>query len=259
MIAFPTAGTGDPIQVRLAPLHAVRYALQASHPIADKEVTGHIYADSFFPIGSITGSRGTLQLPPGAYMLWVEVEDTISTKQPFTVGASDIDLPLIVFQPSKMAIHFGHGTPRLSPMRDMENQPFEVPSLTGHWTLLYFWADWCVPCIHESLPRLITFANQNQSRRDQFRIIAIRESGKTETSDWKSFHESTTRLEKELWHTVPPFPMIYDESAKVIADWGVDSFPTYALIDPAGNLVADADLDTLIARLKNQPTGSPQH
>ena len=144
-----------------------------------------------------------------------------------------------------MAAHYGHGTPRLVPMTDMDGKPFSVDPLKGHWTLLYFWADWCVPCIEHGIPELSNFVQNTTMDRERYRIVAIRFNSTSEAGDWNDFKKKTEHLERTLWHGVPPFPLVYDSTTQVTTSWGVHTLPTYALIDPKGNLVANGDLATL--------------
>lgn len=150
---------------------------------------------------------------------------------------------------SAMAQHYGHGTPQLSSMTDMDQRSFSIEPLKGHWTLLYFWADWCVPCIREGIPALSEFVKQNAAQKDRFRIIGIRRNSTDEEGDWNSFKAKTAHLEEAVWHGVPPFPLVYDSIGTMTKDWGVHELPTYALIDPHGNLVRDGDLSTLKSAL----------
>lgn len=150
---------------------------------------------------------------------------------------------------SPMEQHYGHGTPKMSTLQDMDHRPFEIGSLRGHWTLLYFWADWCVPCVQEGIPNLIAFAKAHRASEDKFRIVAVHENNVYESGDWNDFHGKTLNLEKEVWHGAPPFPLVYDETTHMTSDWDVHQFPTYALIDPGGNLVREGDLSMLKARV----------
>lgn len=151
-----------------------------------------------------------------------------------------------------MAEHYGHGTPNLSPMTNMDKKPFSIEPLKGHWTLLYFWADWCVPCIEHGIPELTSFVQANQAQKDSYRIVAIRFNSIDESGDWNTFKSKTEHLEKTLWHRVPPFPLVYDSSTRMTADWGIHALPTYALIDPHGNLVRNGGLSTLRAALASK-------
>ncbi len=158
-------------------------------------------------------------------------------------------LPPLKLTLSPMAQHYGHGTPELSTLRDMNHEPFEIGPFQGHWTLIYFWADWCVPCIQEGIPKLIAFTQAHIDSAEKFRIIAVHENSRNEAGDWNDFHTKTLKLESELWHGTPPFPLVYDETTRMTSDWGVHAFPTYALIDPDGNLVRGGDLSKLKAEL----------
>lgn len=143
-----------------------------------------------------------------------------------------------------MSQHFGHGTPALSPLLDIEHKTFEVRP-KGQWTLIYFWADWCAPCVSKGIPDLIAFANAHKAERSRFQIVAIRFGSPHENFDWKDFRTKTLHLEHTIWHQVPPFPIVDDDSSRFSTDWGIHALPTYALIDPKGNLVRNGDLPSL--------------
>ena len=143
-----------------------------------------------------------------------------------------------------MRQHFGHGTPTLSPLLDIERKTFEIQP-KGRWTLIYFWADWCEPCVAKGIPDLIAFTNAHESDRNRFQIVAIRFGSTHENFEWKDFRTKTLHLEQTIWHQVPPFPVVDDDSSRFSTDWGIHALPTYALIDPQGNLVPNGDLSAL--------------
>jgi thiol-disulfide isomerase/thioredoxin len=151
-----------------------------------------------------------------------------------------------------MSQHYGHGTPPISPLVDMEHQPFQIGSLRGHWTLIYFWADWCEPCVAKGIPELIDFTKTHQAERNSFRIVAVRFGSTHENFEWKDFRSRTLRLEQTVWRQVPPFPVVDDDSSRFSTDWGIHALPTSALIDPKGNLVPNGSLSTLEAKLTGQ-------
>ena len=134
----------------------------------------------------------------------------------------------------------------------MDQKPFSVPPFSGHWTLLYYWADWCVPCINEGIPALTAFVGKHSRDSDAYRIIAIRFNSIDEDGDWNTFHAKTERLQRTLWHGVPPFPIVYDSTTRMTSDWGIHELPTYALIDPHGNLVRGGNLSTLEEALQRR-------
>ena len=143
-----------------------------------------------------------------------------------------------------MSQHYGHGTPKLSPLVDIDHKTYIIQP-KARWTLIYFWADWCLPCIGKGIPDLIAFAQAHEAQKSRFQIVAIRFGSTKEDYDWKDFHAKTLHLEQSVWHQVPPFPVVDDDSSQFSTDWGIHALPTYALIDPKGNLVRDGDLATL--------------
>lgn len=239
----------QPLTIRLQPVQAVHYQLRAPIPIGANEVTAHIWTQSGTVVGSVLGTGGTLMLPPGKYELHVSVSDIDSARQSFTVADGNVTLEPLKLALSPMAQHYGDGTPEVSALRDMDHQAFKIGSLRGRWTLLYFWADWCAPCVQEGMPKLMVFAKAHSASRNRFRIVAIHENSLHESGDWNDFHAKTLKLEREVWHGIPPFPLVYDETTRMTSDWGVHQFPTYALIDPDGNLVRGGDLSMLEAEL----------
>jgi thiol-disulfide isomerase/thioredoxin len=153
---------------------------------------------------------------------------------------------------SAMALHYGRGTPPVSPMNDMENKVYQMEPFEGHWTLIYFWADWCVPCVKEGIPSLVAFAHSHHQQQDKFRIVAIRFNARNEAGDWNDFHKQTAELEANVWHAIPPFPVVYDSSMRMTSDWGIHELPTYALVDPHGNLVRGGNLSKLRAKVESR-------
>ena len=167
------------------------------------------------------------------------------------IGISQAQVPEAPVNTPAMSQHYGHGTPKISPLLDIDHNIYVVRP-QGHWTLLYFWADWCAPCIGKGIPDLITFTKAHKAQRSQFQIVAIRFGSTHEAYEWKDFHAKTLHLEQGVWHEVPPFPIVDDDSSQFSTDWGIHALPTYALIDPQGNLVRDADLITLERVLRSR-------
>lgn len=160
------------------------------------------------------------------------------------VGASQAQNTAVPENTPAMSQHFGHGTPALSPLLDIDHKTFEVQP-KGRWTLLYFWADWCMPCIAKGIPELIVFTKAHEAQKSRFQIVAIRFGSTNENYEWKDFHSKTLHLEQTVWHQIPPFPVVDDDSSQFSTDWGIHALPTYALIDPKGNLIPDGDLPAL--------------
>jgi thiol-disulfide isomerase/thioredoxin len=161
-----------------------------------------------------------------------------------SVGVSQAQVANVDENTPAMSQHYGHGTPKLSPLLDIDHKTYLVQP-KGRWTLIYFWADWCIPCIAKGIPDLIAFCKTHEAQRDRFRIVAIRFGSTHENYEWKDFHAKTLHLEEAVWHQVPPFSIVDDDSSQFSTDWGIHALPTYALIDPEGNLVRDGDLPSL--------------
>jgi hypothetical protein len=102
------------------------------------------------------------------------------------------------------------------------------------------------------IPELTSFVQSTTADRERYRIAAIRFNSTSEAGDWNDFKKKTEHLERTLWHGATSFPLVYDSTTQVTTNWGVHALPTYALIDPKGNLVANGDLKTL----KKALTGS---
>ena len=246
------------MMIHLKPVHQIRYVISIEDSQSGRLTTVEIYSQTdMVPIPSLPGNSGAVNLPPGSYELHASAPDATRTKERFTVENSDLNLPPLKLELSTMARHYGHGTPRLSPLMGFNHQRFDIGPLPGHWTFLYFWADWCVPCVAEGIPRLNAFVLSHRDKQSQFRVIAIRRNSRDEAGDWNDFREKTLRLEKSAWHFIPAFPLAYDETTRLTTDWGIQEVPSSALIDPDGNLVRDGSLETLAKELDRdtQPSG----
>jgi len=100
--------------------------------------------------------------------------------------------------------------------------------------------------------KLIAFAEANRTSAGRFRIVAIHEKSLSENISWDDFHDKTMKLEREVWHIEAPFAIVFDKTTHVTSSWGVRAFPTYALVNPSGNLMKGGNLSTLEAELKKQ-------
>jgi thiol-disulfide isomerase/thioredoxin len=64
-----------------------------------------------------------------------------------------------------MARHFGKKPQQLdTALIDSQGRPFVFRKIDRP-TLLYFWADWCEPCIAEGIPHLLQFASLHKGDR----------------------------------------------------------------------------------------------
>lgn len=242
----------QPKIIHLNAVHQVRYATSIGPSRNGRVTTVQVYSQTdMVPAPSLPSNSGSLALPPGMYELHASAPDTIPATGRFTVENSDVNLqPLkLRVELSPMTRHYGKGTPRLSPITDLDHRSFDIGPLTGHWTLLYFWADWCYPCIAEGIPKVNAFALSHRDKQSLFRIVAVHRNDKDESGGWNDFREKTMQLEKSVWHFVPAFTLAYDETTRMTSDWGIHQVPTSAFIDPKGNLVRNGSLEMLAKEL----------
>jgi thiol-disulfide isomerase/thioredoxin len=176
----------QPIVIHLTPVHRVRYAASVGHSQSGARVSVAIYSQTnMVPIPSLPADAGTVDLPPGNYEIHASAPETIPTQEKFTVENSDVNLPALTLKVhlSPMTRHYGHGTPTLSPVTDLDHRNLNIGPLRGHWTFLYFWADWCVPCIADGIPKVNAFVLSHRDQQSQFRVIAIHRRARGETVD----------------------------------------------------------------------------
>ena len=253
IVDLPASERERPLTIRLRPLQTVHYSILIPGSLANESMSAELYTSTGIPIAALFNvARGSVTLPPGQYLIKARLPDAEVAARAFSVATQEVTVPPLHIQPSLIAQHYGHGTPDLTPsLLTMDHRPATIQPVRGKWTLLYFWAIWCGPCISEGIPELIAFTNDHKNSSSAFRIVAIHEKSKGENSTWREFHDKTVLLQHERWHvTSLPFDVLYDESSRLTSAWGVVAFPTYALIDPDGNLVPQGNLKTLEEKLR---------
>jgi thiol-disulfide isomerase/thioredoxin len=251
LLDMPSTDLRRPITIRLERLQAVHVEIQMSTAISGKDAELGLWTPTGSQVGRvlILGSNSVIMLPRGKYQLYAASPDVNPVQQTFSVVDRAVKLPTMELSLTGLARHYGHGAPELVTVLDMDHQPFNFGSWDGRWTLIYFYADWCLPCVKEGIPKLIAFTKEHSASSDKFRIIAVHVNGKDNQSDWETFHRQTVKLEKEVWHTIPPFVLCFDESTQMTSIWGIRSVATTALIGPDGNLVQGGDLTNLAKEL----------
>ena len=161
IIDLPTSKLHSPFAIRLQTLQNVRYTIVLPDSLREESSSAELYTSSGIPIAALPGvTRGSVSLPPGNYLLKARVPDSEVAVSTFSVGTQEVTVPPLHIEPSSIAQHYGHGTPDLTPsLLTLDQKSATIHPVRGEWTLLYFWATWCEPCISEGMPQLIAFAN----------------------------------------------------------------------------------------------------
>jgi cytochrome c biogenesis protein CcmG, thiol:disulfide interchange protein DsbE len=100
---------------------------------------------------------------------------------------------------------------------------FDVADSQGQFTLVNFFATWCVPCIEEH-PELVRFADTH-ARTGEARVVTVVLQDKPE--DVARFFER----EGGDW------PVLADPQARFASEWGVAAPPESYLVAPDGTVL----------------------
>ena len=105
---------------------------------------------------------------------------------------------------------------------DLADQEWSLAQEQGHPLLLNFWASWCEPCRAE-MKSLEALEVHFRARR--LRVVAV---------NFKEGREPVQRFREAQALTLAMVRDSYGEAARA---WGVRSFPTTVVINPAGRAV----------------------
>ena len=101
------------------------------------------------------------------------------------------------------------------------------------------------------MPAAIAFDAQFAAHRDQFVVLTVHDESLKTLAEVDA---KTPPLEARYWGGRPlPFPVLLDAAGDIEKRFGINAHPTGLLIDPAGNLVGEADIGDLAARLPAVP------
>lgn len=126
------------------------------------------------------------------------------------------------------------GADRAAPdfeLPDGDGKPVRLSSFRGKTVILNFWTTTCQPCMEE-MPSIAELARIAHGRKD---LVVVTVS----TDENPAAARDTLRV---LLNGEPPFPVLFDPEAKVVADkYGTKLFPETWIIDPRGVIRARFD------------------
>jgi thiol-disulfide isomerase/thioredoxin len=144
----------------------------------------------------------------------------------------------------KVALRPGTKAPEFT-AETLSGDELSLSDLSGKYVMIDFWGTWCGPCI-EALPVIKkayeTYGGEN------FEIIGIANELSLER------FENFVERENLQW---PQIPEIYEENNEIQELYSVNSYPTYYLLNPNGEIIeygmalsADNLMETLAKYLK---------
>lgn len=123
----------------------------------------------------------------------------------------------------KMKVEFGTKPPPALDGKTWFNTPapLSLDGLKGKVVLLDFWGQWCLPCV-KNLPKVGELHTKYKDRG--LVVIGVHSQDQSE------------KLDEFLTEKKVPFPVLID-SGKTAAQYPIGGWPTYFLLDKAGNVV----------------------
>ncbi|HJS08740.1 MAG TPA: thioredoxin-like domain-containing protein, partial [Pirellulales bacterium] len=107
------------------------------------------------------------------------------------------------------------------------SKPIDVKDLSGKFVLLDFWTYCCINCIHV-LPEL---KKLERAYPNELVVIGVHSAKFEGEQDSQNITDAVLRYEIE-------HPVVNDADHKIWNRYGVNSWPSFRVIDPEGNLVA---------------------
>ena len=108
-------------------------------------------------------------------------------------------------------------------LKDQNGKDVTLSSLynKGKYTMLDFWGTWCIWCM-KGIPSMQELYKTNTNKLE---ILSIDCNDKAE--DWKYFIKNNN----------VPWTHVADTAEQVVAQYGIQSFPTKILLDPNGKII----------------------
>ena len=107
-------------------------------------------------------------------------------------------------------------------LNNLEGKPFSLKSLRGKYVVLDFWGSWCGWCI-KGIPQMKEYYEKYKGK---FEILGI----DCNDTDQK-WRDAVKKYELPWLHVYNP------RSSSVLADYGIQGFPTKIIIGPDGKIV----------------------
>jgi cytochrome c biogenesis protein CcmG, thiol:disulfide interchange protein DsbE len=129
--------------------------------------------------------------------------------------------------------------------RTIDGGRVQDSDLRGRWTLVNFFATWCVPCRKEH-PELIRFAQRHATAGDAAVVAIIYDDTTSAVRDFRKSNGGD-------------WPMIVDPDGQIALNFGVSGVPESFLVSPDGVIVSkilggvtDVRLETLLDAAKRR-------
>lgn len=147
-----------------------------------------------------------------------EISEIAADGSSITIVESDEEVdPKVALRPGTEAPDFTAET--------LSGDDISLSELRGKYVMLDFWGTWCGPCI-DALPVLKEVYEIYGSK--EFEIIGI--------ANEPSLERFINFVEKENLEW-PQIPEIYEQENEIQELYSVNSYPTYYLVDPDGEIV----------------------
>ena len=165
------------------------------------------------------------------------------------VAAAEPGLPPLTHGLTKIAP--GVSAPPLR-LPNLDEEVTDLSDLSGNVVVVNFWATWCPPCRRE-MPSLERLKNKMEAEGVTVLAVNIGEDTDTVFSFLGTIEPS------------PTFPLLFDDDAASLDDWGVKGLPTTFVVSPDGSVAYRAvggrefDHPAILEQLRQLRSSHPGH